>query len=78
MENNEIMYEEYEVTEEETTTGSGKGLKIAAGVGIATIVGALAYKFIAKPVIAKIKAKKEQKALAESGNTADCEATDEN
>ena len=41
--------------------GSGKGLKIAAGIGLAALVAGLGYKFIVKPVRAKIKAKKESK-----------------
>lgn len=41
--------------------GSGTGLKIAAGIGIAALVAGLGYKFIVKPVKAKIKAKKEAK-----------------
>ena len=38
---------------------SCKGIKIAAGVGGAVILGAIAYKFIVKPIIAKVKAEKE-------------------
>ena len=77
MEANEIMYEEeIEVTEE--TSKSGNGLKIAGGIAIATIVSALAYKFVAKPVIAKIKAKKAEKALGTSEPiVVDCDAEDE-
>ena len=41
--------------------GSGKGLKIAAGIGLAALVAGLGYKFIVKPARAKIKAKKESK-----------------
>lgn len=61
---NEIMLNEevFEATEEIATTGAGKGLKIAAGVGIAALVGTVLYKFVAKPIAAKIKAKKEQNA----------------
>lgn len=59
---NEIMVNEevLEATQELATTSVPKGLKIAAGVGLAAIVGGLAYKFIAKPIIEKIKAKKAQ------------------
>jgi len=40
---------------------SGKGFKVAAGVGL-TVLGFVAYKYIIKPVIAKIKAQKAQQA----------------
>ncbi len=38
---------------------SCKGIKIAAGVGGAVILGVIAYKFIVKPMIAKVKTKKD-------------------
>jgi hypothetical protein len=66
MENEIIMNEEVFETVEETTE-SGKGLKVAAGIGIVAIVGALAYKFVAKPIAAKIKAKKAQKQAEADG-----------
>lgn len=61
MEANEIMLndEVMEVTEDIVKTGSGKGFKVAAGVGAIVLVGGLAYKYVIKPTIAKIKAKKE-------------------
>lgn len=61
METNEVMFNE-EVMESATEIvngGSGKGFKIAAGIGIAAAVGGLAYKFIAKQIIAKCKANKD-------------------
>ena len=58
MENEEIMLAEE--IEEVATLNSGRGWKIAAGVGAAALVGGLIYKFVAKPVIAKIKARKNQ------------------
>lgn len=65
MENNEIMFEEVmDVTEEIADVGSGKSLSAGKVIGVAALVGgaiALSYKFVAKPVIAKIKAKKEAK-----------------
>lgn len=54
----------------------GIGLAIGAAV---TAVGALAYKFIAKPIAAKIKAKKAQKAAeAEEANltVVECDSTE--
>ena len=59
--NNEIITNEevMEVTEEIVTANSGRGLKVAAGVGIAVLVGGLAYKYIVKPMIAKSKESKE-------------------
>ena len=59
---NEILTNENVVeTAEEVveTANSCKGMKIAAGVGGAVILGAIAYKFIVKPIIAKVKAEKE-------------------
>lgn len=63
MEANEMILDEVEVVEDvvETTTDkiSGSGLKIAAGVGVGMIAGVLIYKYVAVPVIAKMKARKE-------------------
>lgn len=59
---NEILTNENVVeTAEEVveTVNSRKGMKIAAGVGGAVIFGVIAYKFIVKPIIAKVKAEKE-------------------
>ena len=65
MENNdEIMVtndEVNEIEEIETTTGVSNGVKIGVGVGLAVLLGGIAYKYVAKPALAKIKAKKEQK-----------------
>lgn len=61
MDTNEIMTNEevVETTEEiVTAAGSGKAIKIAAGVGLSVIIGVVAYQYVAKPMIAKIKAKK--------------------
>jgi hypothetical protein len=80
MEANEIMQDEViEMTEEIATAGSGKGWKIAAGVGLTALVGGLLYKFVAKPIVAKIKAKKEKQMVIDCGeNTAaENEASDE-
>lgn len=67
MENKEIMVNEdvIEVTEEIATAGYGKGFKIAAGVGLAGLGGWLAYKYVVKPIVAKIKTEKEQQWIEE-------------
>ena len=90
MENtNEIMTvnEEIEVVEatdvEELEayecSGSGVGKGIAIGGALALVAG-LGYKFIAKPIAAKIKAKKEQrkaeKEAATEAETVDVETVE--
>lgn len=45
---------------------SGNGLKIVGGVGLALGLGFVGYKFVVKPVVAKIKAKKKEKAETEA------------
>ena len=64
MENNAIMNNEVIETTEEVieNTGMSKGIKIAAGVGLSVIVGFVVYKYVGKPMIAKIKAYRERKA----------------
>lgn len=61
METNEIMTNEevVETTEEIVKTSSGSCLKKVAGIGLAVVAGVIAYKYIAKPMIAKVKAKKD-------------------
>ena len=54
MENDEMV----EVTEENENSGTATGLLVAAGVGLTALVGGLVYKFVAKPLWAKHKAKK--------------------
>lgn len=63
MENNEIMIND-EVMENATeiATDSKKGLKVAAGIGLAVIAGVVIYK-ISKKIIAKAKAAKEERAI---------------
>ena len=65
MDNNEIMLNEdvIEVTAGIATAGFGKGFKIAAGVGLTALGGFVAYKCVIKPIVAKIKAKKEQQKM---------------
>jgi len=66
MDNNKIMVNE-EVMEatEIATSGAGKGFKIAAGVGLAVLGSVIAYKYVVKPIVAKIKAKKAQNEFEE-------------
>lgn len=48
-------------TEEITAATSENGVGVGMAIGAAIVlVGAAAYKYIAKPLVAKIKAKKEQ------------------
>lgn len=71
MENTKVMNDEViEVSEEVIeNTGMSKGLKIAAGVGLSVIVGVVVYKYVAKPVIANIKSKINQKKMAAEEQT---------
>lgn len=66
MENTKIMNNEViEATEEVIkNTGMSKGVKIAAGVGLSVVVGYVVYKYVAKPVVANIKAQINQKKMA--------------
>ena len=66
MENTEIMNNDVvEATEEVIeNTGMSKGIKIAAGVGLSVVVGYVLYKYVAKPVVANIKARINQKKMA--------------
>lgn len=66
MENTNIMNNEViEATEEVIeNTGMSKGVKIAAGIGLSVVVGYVVYKYVAKPVVANIKAQINQKKMA--------------
>ena len=66
MENTEIMNNEViEATEEVIeNTGMSKGIKRAAGIGLIVLAGAIVYKDVARPIIANIKARIEQKKMA--------------
>lgn len=59
MDAKEIMANEdvMEVTEGIARTGTGKGFKVTAGVGLAVLIGGVAYKFVVKPMVAKLKSK---------------------
>ena len=71
MNNTEIMNNEViEATEEVIeNTGMSKGIKVAAGIGLSVVVGVIVYKYVAKPVIANIKAQIEQKKMAAEEQT---------
>ena len=60
MENNEIIMNEevMDMTEELANVGPGKGLKVAAGIGLAALVGFGVYK-LGKHIYTKIKTKRE-------------------
>lgn len=77
MDANEIMTndEVILVTEEIATASSSKGFKVAAGIGLAVLAGGIAYKYIAKPLVAKIKDKKNQQAagIDVTEDTEDCD-----
>ena len=66
MENTKIMNNEViEATEEVIeNTGMSKGVKIAAGIGLSVVVGYVVYKYVAKPVVANIRAQINQKKMA--------------
>lgn len=80
MENTNIMNNEViEATEEVIeNTGMSKGVKIAAGIGLSVVVGYVVYKYVAKPVVANIKAQIDQKKMAaeEQAMDADSEVVD--
>ena len=60
MVNEEVVETATEATEEIVKKSSGKGFKIAAGVGLAIVLGGLAIKYVVIPTADKIKAKKQQ------------------
>lgn len=66
MDANEIMTndEVIETTEEIMKTVPSKGFLIAVG-GLSVLAGGVAYKYIVKPIAAKIKSKKEQQMIVE-------------
>ena len=63
MENNEIIMANEDVAVEvvESTTKLSKGAKVAIGIGATVLVGGLVYKFVVKPIVKKVKAKKASK-----------------
>lgn len=65
MDTNEIMANEdvIETTEEIAKVGSKKVFEAVAGIGLTVLGGFVAYKYVIKPMAAKIKAKKEQQRI---------------
>lgn len=66
MENNEIMNNEEVMetaTEEIDKASSDTGFSVTAGIGLAILAGAVIYRYVGKPIIAKIKAHKEQQII---------------
>ena len=64
MNNEEIMLNEFiEDTTDEIATSSGKGFKVAGIVALAVLGGVGAYRYVIKPIVVKIKAKKEQQRI---------------
>lgn len=78
MNNNEIMNNEVVEATEEVIKNAGlsKDVKIAAGIGLSVVVGVVVYKYVAKPVIANIKAQIEQKKMAAEEKTVILEESD--
>ncbi len=78
MNNNEIMNNEVVETTERgyRERWFEQGRKIAAGIGLSVVVGVVVYKYVAKPVIANIKAQIEQKKMAAEENTVILEESD--
>jgi len=64
---NEIMTNEevMETTEEIAKVGLSKGFKIGVGIGLAVLIGGVTYKYVVKPLVAKIKANKERQKIVE-------------
>ena len=60
---NNIVNEEVMEATEIATSGAGKGFKIAARIGLAALGSVIAYKYVVKPIITKIKDKKAQQEI---------------
>ena len=73
MMNEEIMVNELIEGTEEIATAS-KGLKVAGIISLTVLGGLAAYKYVIKPVMTKIKIKKEQQMInAENDNFVEIE-----
>ena len=71
METNEIMNNEEVMetaTEEIVKASSGKGFKVAAGIGLAVLAGVVIYRYVGKPMIAKIKAQSSRLSMLSGMN----------
>ena len=55
-----VSEEIIETVEDIVSNGSGKALKVAGKIGLALIVGGLTYRFVVRPIIRKVKARKNQ------------------
>jgi hypothetical protein len=56
-----------ESTEEIGKNSFGESLMTAAGIGaVVVLAGFVAYKYVAKPIIAKVKAKKNEEKITEA------------
>ena len=73
MNNNEIMNNEVVEATEEVIENAGLS---KAGIGLSVVVGVVVYKYVAKPVIANIKAQIEQKKMAAEEKTVILEESD--
>lgn len=62
-----------ETTEEIMTAGSGKSFQLAAGIGLVVLVGVIAYRYVAKPILAKIKAEKTEPEQDYDAAEAECD-----
>ena len=78
MNKNEIISNEVVEATEKIVDNAGlsSGVKIAAGIGFSVVVGAVVYKYVAKPVIAKIKTKIEQRKTSAEEETIILEESD--
>lgn len=68
METNEILSNDEiveEATEQVTKAVSGKGVKTVVGFGIGVLAGMLIYRYIAKPIAATLRAKRNQMQMQE-------------
>lgn len=79
METNEIITNEEVIdkTTEIANAGSNKAFTIAACAGLTILGGIAAYKYIVKPLAAKIRAKKEKQEIDEICDTVDGERDDQ-
>lgn len=63
--NETIVNEEVIEMTEDIIDNSGKGLKMAGGIGLAVLGGVITYRCIVRPIVNKIKSTKELKKMAE-------------
>jgi hypothetical protein len=69
-----MMNEEIMVNELIEDTTKSKGLKVAGIISLTVLGGLAAYKYVIKPVMTKIKIKKEQQMInAENDNFVEIE-----